>query len=58
MRHGPDPSGGLGAFGVQYYLNEWLGRHSLGSILSPEEMRYSPNRAGQLRYSAFCRECR
>jgi hypothetical protein len=48
----------LGAYGVQYSLNLWLGQHSAGDLLSLEEKLYSLNRAEEMRYYSFCRECR
>jgi hypothetical protein len=48
----------LGAYGVQYDLNLWLGEHSLGDLLSPQEQRYCVNRAEEMHYYSFCRECR
>jgi hypothetical protein len=44
----------LGAFGVQYYLDLWLGSHS---NLPQEYRKYFQYRAEALRNSAFCEEC-
>jgi hypothetical protein len=44
----------LGAFGVQYYLDLWLGSHS---NLPQEYREYFQYRGETLRNSAFCEEC-
>jgi len=46
----------LGGYGVQYYLMQWLGEHSL-NLLSPAERAYSLNRAENLKFYSFCNEC-
>jgi hypothetical protein len=47
----------LGAYGVQYFLNVWMGEHS-GDALTPAERRYSLNRAEWMRAFSFCQQCR
>jgi hypothetical protein len=47
----------LGAYGVQYYLNLWLARHTVEPALSVEERQYCASRADFMRYYSFCQEC-
>jgi hypothetical protein len=50
--------GELGGYGVQYYLNLWLSRHTVEPALTLEERQYCASRADLMRYYSFCRECR
>jgi hypothetical protein len=47
----------LGAWGVQFWLNVWMGLHSTGGVLRPPERAYCLNRAAWLASGDFCLDC-
>jgi hypothetical protein len=47
----------MGAWGVQYSLDLWMGRHSVGTVLTPQEREYCLNRAAWIAAGNFCTEC-
>ena len=46
----------MGAFGVQYYVLQWIGRHWTGGTAAERE--YAVNHSEWLKIGAFCDECK
>jgi len=47
----------MGAWGAQYSLDLWMGRHEAGGVLTPEEREYCVSRAAFIAALDFCTEC-